>query len=160
TGPDGRFSLPRPVGPARVTAAGDGYLIAGADAAADPLVLTLAPVPEEDCESYAWVDPGPDPARMMNCGNCHTIAEREWSASGHARAVANPRFRNLYDDLLADLPAGAGVCAACHAPTAEPDAASDYDIRRVTGVAARGVHCDFCHKVAGPGGGDLGLTHG
>jgi len=25
----------------------------------------------------------------------------------------------------------------------------DYDLRTVSGVAARGVHCDYCHKIAG-----------
>jgi hypothetical protein len=170
TGADGHFSLPGKSGPARVTASKAGYVIAGADGTAVPLVLTLAHVAGDD-ESYAWVDPVPDATRPGSCGNCHTTAYREWSSSGHARAAANPRFRNLYDgtdalgrpnrgwNLLAELPAGAGVCAACHAPTAEPDAANDYDIRRVTGVATRGVHCDYCHKVTGASG-EPGLTHG
>jgi hypothetical protein len=168
----GRFTLPRPTGPVRVTAAKEGYLIAGADATAAPLVLTLQRVPDEDCETYRWVDPTPDPAHRQNCGHCHTPAYREWAASGHARAATNRRFRNLYDgtdwhgrpdrgwSLLKELPDGAGVCAACHAPTAEPSAATGYDIRAVEGVAARGVHCDYCHKVAGPGEGEIGLTHG
>jgi hypothetical protein len=168
----GRFALPHPGGTARVTAAKDGYLIAGADANAGPLTLALERVPAGDCEAYAWVDPAPDVARPQNCGNCHPRAYREWAAGGHARSATNRRFRNLYDgtdwhgrpdrgwNLLKELPAGAGVCAACHAPTAELSADTDYDFRRVEGVAARGVHCDYCHKVAGPGEGELGLTHG
>ncbi|HEY1379242.1 MAG TPA: carboxypeptidase-like regulatory domain-containing protein, partial [Gemmataceae bacterium] len=166
----GRFTLPVG-GAARVTAAAAGHLIAGADATAGRLTFNLPRVPNDDCESYAWVDPTPDPARPGNCGNCHAAAYREWAASGHARAASGSHFRNLYDgtdrlgrpnrgwNLLAELPAGAGVCAACHAPTAEPDAAHDYDVRRVTGVAAAGVHCDFCHKV-GDVAAEPGLTHG
>src|SRR5262245_52063558 len=76
----GRFRLPRPGLAARVTAAKDGYLIAGADADADPLVLTLRPLPAADCNRYAWVDPTPDPARPQNCGNCHGEIHREWAA--------------------------------------------------------------------------------
>jgi hypothetical protein len=171
TGDDGRFSLPWPGGPVRVTAAKPGYLITAVDSTESPLAVTLVRVAEEDHEAYAWVDPTPDPAQPPNCGNCHAAAHGEWSASGHARAARNPRFRNLYDgtdaagrpdrgwNLLAELPNGAGVCAACHAPTAAPDAASDYDIRRVSGVDGRGVHCDYCHKVVGASG-EPGLTHG
>jgi hypothetical protein len=168
----GRFTLPRPAGPARVTASKDGYLVAGADVRDGPLTLTLAPVPPGDYERYAWVDPTPDPARPSNCGTCHGELHREWAGGGHARSVSNRRFRNLYDGgdwhgrpnvgwgLLREHPDGAGVCAACHAPTAEPDAAADYDLRRTTGVAAQGVHCDFCHKVEGLAEGTIGLTHG
>jgi hypothetical protein len=172
TDTDGRFSLPRPAGSVRVTAAKDGYRIAAADGGAAPLVLTLERVPDDDHDAYAWVDPTPDAGHRLNCGNCHTTADREWAGSGHAHSATNRRFRNLYDgtdwqgrpdrgwSLLNEHPDGVGVCAACHAPTAELTAATDYDIRRVEGVAARGVHCDYCHKVAGPGDGEIGLTHG
>ena len=32
-----------------------------------------------------------------------------------------------------------------------------FDVRNAKGVAAQGVHCDYCHKIAGVGDGKLGL---
>src|SRR5262249_9193495 len=49
-------------------------------------------------------------------------------------------------NLLEQHPDGAGVCASCHAPTLRSPQL-DFDLRTVTGVAARGVHCDYCHKI-------------
>src|SRR5262249_42005224 len=60
-GSDGRFALPVPPNNAdRVVAWKQGYFIAGARADASDLVLHLRPLPAEDCERYAWVDPAPD----------------------------------------------------------------------------------------------------
>src|SRR5262249_11435770 len=36
-----------------------------------PVVLTLKPLPAEDCVDYRWVDPAPDAAKAHNCANCH-----------------------------------------------------------------------------------------
>ncbi len=168
----GRFLLAGPFHPGdRITAAKDGYVIAGAPATRQPLVLELARPPAADCERYPWVGPEPDPSRPQQCGNCHEEIYREWSLSGHARSVDNPHFRNLYDgsdwhgkpgvgwSLLAENPDGAGVCTSCHAPTVAEDDPAAFDLRRVAGTAARGVHCDYCHKVAGVSG-EVGLTHG
>lgn len=164
----GRFELRHPPAARRVTAWKAGYFIAGADVDAVPLVLTLRRLPAEDCERYVWIDPAPDPRSRHNCGNCHGEIYREWNASGHARAASNRRLLNLYDgsdwhgrrgigwDLSADHPDGGAVCASCHAPTA----GFNDDLTRLTGVAAHGVHCDYCHKVAGVTDGPLGLTHG
>src|SRR5262245_25914384 len=70
TGADGRFLLPGPFSPSdRVTAWKDGFLISGAPADRRPLLLTLAPLPQDDCERYEWVDPSPDPAGRHNCAN-------------------------------------------------------------------------------------------
>jgi hypothetical protein len=165
----GRFRLTEHPGPSvHVTASKPGYFIAGSRANRKRLHLVLNGLPANDCEGYHWVDPGPDPAHVGNCANCHAEIYREWSASSHAGSVTNRRFLNLYDgtdwqgrphvgwDLLRDHPAGAGVCNACHAPTASFDA----DLRQATGVTQRGVHCDFCHKVADASTANLGLTHG
>lgn len=54
--------------------------------------------------------------------------------------------------MLDEYPAGAGVCAACHAPTAEPDEPLSSD--------SEGVHCDFCHKIRDTRVEQAGLTHG
>jgi hypothetical protein len=174
TDADGFFRLvvTRPE-PQRVTAAKRGYFIGGAPTGQAPLVLTLQPLPVEDCERYAWVDPTPDPRQPHNCGNCHGEIYREWAASGHARSAVNGRFRNLFDgtdhqgrakvgwSLLADHPDGAGVCTACHAPTVTTFSDPAFaDLRQVRGVARHGVHCDYCHKVADAVGDTGGLTHG
>jgi hypothetical protein len=162
----GRFSLPHSQG--RVTAWKDGYLIAGLDPDASPFDLLLTKLPAEDCPRYTWVDPTPDQSRAGACANCHPEIYKEWSASGHARSANGKHFRNLYNgtdwngrvgvswSLHADKPEGGGVCAACHTPTAEVGA----KLPEIEGVAAQGVHCDYCHKISGIGDGTIGRTHG
>jgi hypothetical protein len=137
-----------------------------------PVVLNLTRLPTEDCVDYRWIDPAPDAAKGHNCGNCHGEIYREWDASGHARSVRNRRFLNLYDgtdwrgrrnvgwNLLAEHPDGAGVCTACHGPTVPFGDPGYFDLRRASGVAARGVHCDYCHKVVDAPTKGVGLTHG
>lgn len=167
----GRFELPAP--PARskasdvdaplvVTASREGYLIGSQPWSArkqDRLSIQLMPLPTLDHEDYPWVHPDPDATRPGNCGNCHGEIHEQWSASAHARGTANRRFLNLYEgsnwrgelehgwSLVAEHPEGLGVCAACHAPSADLEHLAIGDIRDVDAVAARGVHCDFCHKV-------------
>ena len=108
---------------APITAALDGYFIAGATPGDGPLTLTLAPLPATDAESYAWVDPAADPSGKHNCANCHAEMVREWTSSGHARAATGRHFRDLYEGkhggwgLLTQYPDGSGVCTSCHAPT-------------------------------------------
>jgi hypothetical protein len=176
TDADGRFQLQGPSGinpeARRITAWKEGYLIAGARLDDGPLSLLLTRLPAADDEDYPWVDPAPDKAGKHNCANCHAEIYREWSASGHARSATNRRFRNLYDgtdwngnedvgwSLLSEHPDGSGVCASCHAPTQHLDDDDAFDIRAVKGVASQGVHCDYCHKISGPGNDDIGLTHG
>jgi hypothetical protein len=168
----GQFRLPR-ARSGRVTAWKDGYFIAGASLGSSPLELSLVPLPKADHDDYAWVDPAPDPGKAGNCGNCHGDIHREWAASGHSRSATGRHFRNLYEGtnwdgdpgvgwgLLNDYPVGAGVCASCHAPAIpDADTAAQFDLRKLSGVAARGVHCDYCHKIAGVGDGTIGLTHG
>jgi hypothetical protein len=168
----GRFRLPRPDGAGRVTAWKDGFLIAGAGLDADPLDLRLTPLPAADHDGYQWVDPAPKDGAAQNCANCHADIYKEWAASGHARSASGRRFRNLYEGtnwdgdsgvgwgLLNEHPVGAGVCAACHAPALPDDDSAQFDLRELRGVAARGVHCDYCHKVSAVGDGKLGLTFG
>jgi hypothetical protein len=174
TDSDGRFSLLAPqIAGATVTAWKDGFFIGGAAADGQPLVLKLEPLPRVDFADYHWVDPSPDPAEQHNCGNCHAEIYREWQASGHADAARNRRFMNLYGgtdwhgregvgwSLLADHPAGLGVCASCHAPSIAFDDPAIDDLRLVNGVAAQGVHCDFCHKIQDvTDDKSLGIAHG
>jgi hypothetical protein len=129
-------------------------------------------LPEEDNEDYRWVDPAADAAHADNCGNCHARIVAEWQGSGHAHAARNRRLLNLYDgtdwhgrpgvgwNLLADNPDGAGVCTSCHAPSVPFSDPAYYDLRQLTGITARGVHCDYCHKVTDVAVDQFGLTHG
>jgi hypothetical protein len=167
----GFFRLPFRPG-ARLTASAPGRLIAGAPFDAPFLTLRLRPLPEADHEEYQWVDPAPDPERPQNCANCHAALYREWSASGHARSASGRHFRGLYEGadwdgrggvgwgLLAQHPDGAGVCSSCHAPAVRDDDPGALDLRRLSGTALQGVHCDYCHKVQQVGDGVLGLSHG
>jgi hypothetical protein len=164
THPDdaGRFHFPPSDCPSggRVTAWKEGYFIAGAPLDAAPLKLELTPLPQHDDPDYEWVDPAPKRGGLHNCAHCHEEIYREWSGSAHSRSASGKRFRNLYEgtdrdgkleptwSLLDQHPNGAGVCSSCHAPSS--DTVLD-DRREPQDVAARGVHCDFCHKVSGVG---------
>lgn len=153
----GRFDLPAGKG-RRVTAWKDGYTIAAVPADRRPLRLTLRRLPAEDHEDYAWIDPAPDRQRAGACGNCHADIYREWAAGAHARSASNRVLLNLVQghdwqgrpsrawSLAAEHPLGAAVCAACHAPTLR-DPTLEYDLGKAQGVDARGVHCDYCHKI-------------
>ncbi len=157
----------------RIVASAKGHLIAGADWSGQANVtITLRPHPTVDSPEYAWIDPRPQAGDGGRCAACHGEIYREWSQSGHAAAANNPRFLNVYDgsdwdgertvgwNLLAEYPEGAGVCYACHAPSVEPSATANTDIRQVDGVPGLGVHCDFCHKVADVTTQRVGYNHG
>jgi hypothetical protein len=170
TDPLGRFRLPAGTGVGRVTAWKDGFLVAGAGT--PPVEMRLTPLPAEDNPAYEWVDPAPDPDGAHNCANCHADIYREWSASAHSRSATGRHFRSLYDGtdwhgkpgvgwgLVPEHPDGIGVCASCHAPALPDGDPALFDLRKIDGVAARGVHCDYCHKVAGLASDTFGLTHG
>src|SRR5262249_52990454 len=169
---DGLFRLPEAAAKSgRLTAWKEGYLIGAIPAHQQPPTIDLIRMPATDNEDYSWVDPAPDPKLAHNCANCHGAIYEEWSASAHAHSADNRHFLSLYDgsdwsgqpgrgwSLLAEHPDGSGVCSSCHAPTAALDDPAYYDLPQLRGVAARGVHCDYCHKVTGTAG-KVGLTHG
>jgi hypothetical protein len=114
----------------------------------------LRNLPERDHEDYAWVNPSDN--QPKSCVRCHEEIHGEWSASAHGHSANGKRFLHAYADLLHQYPDGAGVCASCHAPTAETFA----DLRELSGVAAEGVHCDYCHKISDVAKSEFGLTHG
>jgi hypothetical protein len=170
----GRFRLPAAQSSLPLTAWKEGYLIGSAAAARDDVTIELVPLPRVDNADYAWVDPTPNGAQPQNCGNCHPEIYDQWQHGGHAHSATNPRFLDLYGDgdgdakrgshgqwnLLAELPHGAAVCGSCHAPSLEFDDPASEDMRLVEGTSARGVHCDFCHKVRDVSAEQLGLSHG
>ena len=158
----GRFTLPQLAQDTRVTASRDGFLVGSSRRG----LIRLSPLLADDDEAYSWVDPTPDPADSTRCGNCHKAMHREWAGGGHASSATGRHFMDLYAgdrgswSLLREHPDGSGVCASCHAPSLAADDPALYDLREIRGVAAHGVHCDFCHKVAGPAGGEVGFSHG
>jgi hypothetical protein len=169
TDADGRFHLPpAPSANTRATAQRPGYRI-GAASLRDGLHIRLDPLPAADHPDYPWISPHPDPDRAANCANCHTDIYREWSGSAHAGAARNPRFLQLFADpdgksphgwdLSREHPLGMPVCTTCHAPTLD-DPASGGDVRLAAGVAADGVHCDYCHKVVDAPTDKLGVRFG
>jgi hypothetical protein len=172
TDAQGLFSLLSERPDALVTAWKVGHFIAGARPEQGRIRLRLKPLPVEDNDDYAWVDSVPSPAERHSCGSCHGEIYREWRASGHSRSATGRHFLNLYDGtdwhgkadvgwgLLRQHPLGAGVCTSCHAPSVPSDDPALYDLRKVRGVSARGVHCDYCHKIADVADGTPGLTHG
>ncbi len=137
-----------------------------------PLELRLERPVGGDEADYAWVDPVPDAQSVQNCGNCHQAIYDQWQASGHAAGLANRHFVNLYEgsdwhgrpgrgwSLLDEHPHGAGVCGSCHTPAADLNDPASDDIRNTRGLAARGVQCDFCHKVQEVTVDRVGWQHG
>lgn len=155
----------------RVTAWKKGYVIGSSEFKNSPVKVLLTPLPQMDNDDYQWIDPAPNPNQPKNCGNCHPQIYKEWHASAHGRSGKNRRFLNLFAgtdwngnasprwNLLKEHPLGSGVCATCHAPTFR-DPTLAYDMRKIPGVAARGVHCDYCHKIVKAATGNLGITFG
>ena len=172
TDADGIFHLPNISEVINVTAWKEGSFIGFSQSNAVPLEILLKPLPTKDDAAYKWVDPGPSDKDDQNCARCHAEIVKEWAASAHSRSATGRHFRNLYDgtswtgkpgvgwSLLAEHPTGAGVCASCHAPAVADDDPAQFDLRELRGTAAKGVHCDYCHKIAGVGDGKIGLTHG
>src|SRR5262245_17398557 len=162
----GRFRLPKADGIENLVGWKEGYRICSVSIKKKPLDLFLTALPDHDNEDYAWIDPTPAPGKENNCGNCHGEIYQEWRGSAHARSANNPRFLALYDggeekswNLRRQHPLGAGVCAACHAPTFA-DSTLEYDLAKVSGIAKQGVHCDYCHKVADAPTDKLGTRFG
>ena len=168
SGSDGAFRLPaRRTG--QVTAWKPGYRIGAASPDRRPIELRLERPPAEDNPDYTWLSPHLDARSSTACGNCHAEIYREWNGSAHAGAVRNPRFVQLFSDpdgksppgwdLSREHPLGLGVCASCHAPTLDaPGRADDY--RQAKGVAADGIHCDYCHKIVDAPVDKLGVRFG
>jgi hypothetical protein len=177
TNSNGQFRIPAAgrnelVGGVTLTAAHTDFLIAGAAFSGTPVTILLEPIPSDDNADYCWADPRPAAGDSSRCANCHPSIFREWSNSGHANASRNKRFQNLHDgstwdggdhsgwSLRDDHPNGAGVCFACHSPSALDETVASGDFSKLAGVESLGVHCDFCHKVRDVEIEGLGLTHG
>ncbi len=171
----GRFTLPRPdSGPATLTAWKPGYFIGQAEVRGKSTTIELHRLPSDDNESYRWVSPSRDAKPdSFQCGNCHEAIYDEWAQGGHAKSFAGRRFQALFGEaspkqqtsdgwsLQLDRPDGTKVCSSCHSPTKRDIVFDEIEERAIrTDRELSGVHCDFCHKIAGAGGGKIGLAHG
>ena len=114
------------------------------------LNFVLDEVPYTDDPAYEWVSPMRNTKdQIWNCGNCHRNSYDEWRISRHAVTANSVVTKAVYEkDFLKALARGdakgdPALCSACHAPSAPPGTRLD----RVRGVALRGNHCDFCHKI-------------
>ncbi len=169
---EGKFRLHAEGENHTITAAKPGYYVAVRQHSGMPLEIELQRPAEYDSAEYAWIDPAPDKASSQNCGNCHAAIFDEWQSSAHAAGLANRHFLNLYEgtdwrgtsqrswSLLGEHPDGSAVCASCHAPAADSNDPNFDDLRSIDGLAARGVQCDFCHKVADVAVDRVGWQHG
>lgn len=148
-----------------VTACKEGFYIGGARARPgdEPVHIVLDRYTEEDHEDYVWLLPesaGPD---QPSCSRCHAASVvAQWKKNLHSKAATDPLVLSMYSGTDAtgqegvgpgfklDYPGSAGSCANCHAPTAALKGGSwTTDLLEVTGVDTNGVHCDYCHKIAG-----------
>jgi hypothetical protein len=160
---NGRFALPIAGFPVHrtVTAWKDGYYIGAADLTGlgSDLAIELRPLPTQDNPEHAWLPSGPDASVELACGNCHVELHEQWRQSDHAKAATNPLVLSFYNGVDAsgspnvgvgfrrDFPDEVGNCAACHAPAAVVDQPTGVDLTHVTGEAANGVFCHFCHAL-------------
>jgi hypothetical protein len=138
------------------------YYCAKAEGVSPPasgITLTLRLYQTNDNPAYPWIPPSGD----NSCASCKPVVTQIWLDNDlHARSGTNPRFFSLYNGtdvsgtaaispgFKLDFPGTAGNCATCHAPGAAVDAPFTTDMNLLTGVDRQfGIHCDFCHKVAG-----------
>jgi hypothetical protein len=118
-----------------------------------------------DCHGGAIVDQwamsahglGTDNVRFLTMYNGTDVAGNRSPRTqyGHSRDYGSFPLRPNADrpyygpGYKLDFPKTAGICATCHLPGSALDRPYSVDPNQVTGVNARGSHCDFCHKIAG-----------
>ena len=126
---------------------------------AGDVTIVLKLHPAEDNVDYNWYTSMADPEVPVGCGHC-MVAFPQWVVNAHGQSGANPRFLSMYngtdvggtmamgDGYKDDFPGTAGNCATCHAPVAAANSPFTADMNELTGVAAEGVACEYCHKIA------------
>ncbi|MCD6326072.1 hypothetical protein J7M28_00750, partial [bacterium] len=159
---NGRFRLEGvPCGKTvRVSAWKYGYYCAVVEATPPTVsvILHLNAITEDDDEAYEWLAPDPVNLEQDFCIKCHPGIHEQWSVNSHALSASNQIFQTLYSGTdvsgnpgvgmgyKLDFPNTAGSCALCHAPVAALKSPYDSDMSKLTGLAQRGVFCEFCHK--------------
>jgi hypothetical protein len=126
---------------------------------AGDVTIALKLHPAEDNPDYNWYTSMADPDVPVGCGHC-MVAFPQWVDNAHGQSGINPRFFSMYngtdvsgtivmgDGYKDDFPGTAGNCANCHAPVAAANSPFTADMNDLTGVAAEGVACEYCHKIA------------
>lgn len=124
--------------------------------------ISLRRLDRTDHRNYRWISPEPtpvginyEPARHLQCGNCHVREYQFWSRSRHATMATNPWVRAAFelDARPAALAAGNSrdECTPCHSPSLAAGLdqfhLSGPNLLQAGGVDANGNHCDFCHKI-------------
>jgi len=81
----------------------------------------------------------------------HTSPPVRYSQGDYGKAPIPPDPSQPYygPGYKLNFPNSAGNCAACHIPGAAIADPYGVDPNQVAGVDKFGVHCDFCHKIAG-----------
>lgn len=142
------------------------YYCAKSDPVVPPaggIALILRLYQTNDNPDYPWIAPASKDPAEVTCATCKSRVTQIWlDNDAHARSGTNPRFLSMYNGTdtkgnpgigpgyLRDFPGTSGNCANCHAPGQGLDAPFTTNINELKGVNREfGVHCDFCHKVAG-----------
>ena len=135
-------------------------------------VMVLEPITPVDNEEYEWLAPDPISLDEHFCVQCHAAAHEQWANNFHAQAASNILVQTMYagcdvhgnpnrgPGYKLDFPNTAGSCALCHAPVAALESPYNSDMSDLPGLGARGVICDFCHKIADVDLSNLGTVYG
>jgi hypothetical protein len=83
-----------------------------------------------------------------SCGMCHPTQLAQWSGTLHAQSSADPFYQRVVHQAEADLPGVSEFCASCHSPIAIYTGQDELNPASLTGAAAGGLQCDFCHTVS------------
>jgi hypothetical protein len=168
SGSDGTFTLSglKEGVPITVSAWKHKYYCAKVEKVIPPasgVTLTLRLYQTDDNPKYQWILPASNDSSVVTCATCKSGVTKIWlDNDAHARSGNNARFLSMYNGtdisgkpgvppgFIQDFPGTAGSCANCHAPGQALDAPFTTSMNALTGVNQTfGVHCDFCHKVAG-----------
>jgi hypothetical protein len=127
--------------------------------------LKLRKIEQRDYRDYSFISAKPltatgpsrdyDPAKHMQCGNCHRQNYDEWQASRHATMAVNPLTRAAFEHDARPAALARGItsdeCTPCHSPslaaTLDQFHLNGTTLLNASGVHLEGNHCDFCHKI-------------
>jgi hypothetical protein len=83
-----------------------------------------------------------------SCGMCHPTQHGQWEGTMHALSADDPFYQRVVHLAQADLPGIADFCGSCHDPVAKMTGQNELEPASLTGAAAGGLQCDFCHTIS------------
>ena len=83
-----------------------------------------------------------------SCGMCHPTQFEQWQGTMHAESSTDPFYQRVVHIADEELPGIADYCASCHSPIAIYTGQDELEPDSLTGAAAGGIQCDFCHTVS------------